>query len=167
MWEMLIILAIFVAVMYFLMIRPAKKQADAQKQTMATLAPGVRVLMQSGMIGTVRAVGDRQLVVELAPGADVTVLKQVVVKILNPEDEEFEYSDPELEAADEPLALEAGDGLIDADSTETTETTETTSTDSVSLDDYLDSLHDKTPESTDAEETPESTDADAKTEPKN
>ena len=92
-WETLLIFGAFIALMYFLMIRPQRKRMDEQKSLLGQLQPGARVLLNSGMIGTVRALGDTQLVVELAPGTDVTVLKQVVVKTMKPEDEEFEYSD--------------------------------------------------------------------------
>ena len=92
-WETLLIFGAFIALMYFLMIRPQRKRMDEQKSLLNQLQPGARVLLNSGMIGTVRALGDTQLVVELAPGTDVTVLKQVVVRTMKPEDEEFEYSD--------------------------------------------------------------------------
>jgi len=92
-WETILIFGAFIALMYFLMVRPQKKRADEQKSLLNALAPGARVLLSSGIIGTVRAMGDTQLVVELAPGTDVTVLKQVVVKTMKPEDEEFEYAD--------------------------------------------------------------------------
>ncbi|MCL2316085.1 MAG: preprotein translocase subunit YajC [Actinomycetia bacterium] len=92
-WEYLFLGAIFVAFIYFMMIRPQKKRTDEQKAMMANLGPGARVLLSSGIIGTIQAMGDAQVVVELAPGTDVTVLKQVIVKVMKPEDEEFEYAE--------------------------------------------------------------------------
>jgi preprotein translocase subunit YajC len=89
----IVIIVVFIALIYFMTIRPQRKRMDEQKALVNSLQPGTRVLLNSGIIGTIRAVGDAQLVVELAPGTEVTVLKQVIVKTLKPEDEEFEYSD--------------------------------------------------------------------------
>jgi len=89
----LIGIIVIIALMYVMMIRPQNKRMAEQKALVNALQPGTRVLLNSGIIGTVRAVGDAQLVVELAPGTEVTVLKQVIVKTLKPDEEEFEYSD--------------------------------------------------------------------------
>ena len=37
--------------------------------------------------------GERQAIIEIAPGLEMTVIKQAIVKTLKPEDDEFEYSD--------------------------------------------------------------------------
>jgi len=92
-WEFLLIIVAFIALMYFMMVRPQKKRQEEQKALLNALQPGSRVLLNSGIIGTIRAIGDAQMVVELAPGTEVTVLKQVIVKPMKPEEEEFEYAD--------------------------------------------------------------------------
>ncbi|MDR1355556.1 MAG: preprotein translocase subunit YajC [Propionibacteriaceae bacterium] len=98
-YSWLLYVLMFVAIIYFMMIRPNKKRFDDQRRVMDSLAPGARVMLSSGIIGTIRALGDAQLVVELAPGVEVTALKQVVVKVLGADEEEFEYSDSESIAA--------------------------------------------------------------------
>ncbi|MDR0436397.1 MAG: preprotein translocase subunit YajC [Propionibacteriaceae bacterium] len=109
-YSWLLYVALFGAIIYFMMIRPNKKRLDEQRRVVEALTPGVRVMLSAGIIGTVRAVGDAQLVVELAPGVEVTALKQVVIKVLGPDDEEFEYSDSDSESDSE---LEPPAGMIE------------------------------------------------------
>lgn len=95
-----------IAFLVFWMIRSNNKRNTDQRQMMDAIKPGQRVMLTSGMFGTIRAVGEQQMVVELAPGMDVTVVKAAVAKTLAPADEEFEYSD-ELEG-ETPREIEAG-----------------------------------------------------------
>lgn len=88
----LMMIALF-AVMYFLMIRPQQKRMKQHQQMQSSLAAGDRVLLTSGMFGTITNVGERQLIVELAPGVEVTVLKGNVTRAVTPDDEEFEFTD--------------------------------------------------------------------------
>jgi preprotein translocase subunit YajC len=84
---------VIVAMFYFMIIRPNKKRVDDQRQLLNALTVGSRVMLTAGIIGTIRVIGETQIVVELAPGVEITALKQVVAKVLGPDDEEFEYSD--------------------------------------------------------------------------
>ncbi|MEL4357970.1 MULTISPECIES: preprotein translocase subunit YajC [unclassified Luteococcus] len=79
----------------FLLQRPLKKQMAAQNELRASVAEGNRVLLTSQIFGTVTHVGDEQLIVEIAPGVEVTAMKQALVRIVTPQDEEFEFADPE------------------------------------------------------------------------
>lgn len=111
----LLILAV-VAFFYFMLIRPMRKQVAAQNELRASLEVGSRVLLTSGIHGTIRHLGERQAIVELAPGTEVTVVKQAITGIVKPEDEEFEYDD-EIPTAEptlvDPLA-EDREPLVDA-----------------------------------------------------
>lgn len=84
-------IAVFIAIMYFLMIRPQQKRMREHQEMVGALGPGSRVLMNSGMFGTIVHAGERQFIVELAPGVEVTVLKSHVAKSVASEDEEFEF----------------------------------------------------------------------------
>ena len=101
--EMLLLMVVFIGLMYVLMVLPQKKKMNAQRKMLSALEPGSRVMLNSGMFGTLRANGEQQMVVELAPGVEVTVLKQAVVRAVTAQEEEFEYSDgePAVEPADE------------------------------------------------------------------
>ncbi|MBK8446257.1 MAG: preprotein translocase subunit YajC [Micropruina sp.] len=88
-----LMLVLMGAAFYFLLIRPQQKRAKQQTEMTNSLAPGARIMLSSGVFGTIRHLGERQAIIEIAPGIEMTVIKQAVVKTLKPEDDEFEYSD--------------------------------------------------------------------------
>ena len=45
--------------------------------------PGHRVLLGSGLFGTVVSVGDKQAVLEISPGVELTVLKQAIARVVD------------------------------------------------------------------------------------
>ena len=89
----LLLLGVGVVLFVFLIQRPLKKQQEAQRQLQSSLAEGGRVMLTSGVFGTLRHLGDKQAVVELAPGLEVTVLRQAISRTVSPDEEEFEYAD--------------------------------------------------------------------------
>lgn len=91
--EMLLLMVVLIGLMYVLMVLPQKKKLDAQKRMLAALEPGTRVMLNTGMFGTIRATGEQQMVIELAPGVEITILKQAVMRVANPDEEEFEFDD--------------------------------------------------------------------------
>jgi preprotein translocase subunit YajC len=64
---------------------------------MNTLSPGNRVMLASGLFGTVISVGPKQVVLEISPGAEVTVLKQAISRIVTAEDEDNLEEQDELD----------------------------------------------------------------------
>lgn len=106
--SMLFILLALVA-FTFLMQRPLKKQQQAQAEMRKGIEPGARVMLTSGLFGTVTHVGNEQLIVELAPGMEVTALKQAVSKVVAREDEEFEFADGDQDATAVAAAAESQD----------------------------------------------------------
>lgn len=91
---------------YFLMWRPSQRKMKEQKEKMAALDVGSRVMLTSGIFGTVRHMGDKQLIIEISPGLEITVVKQAVMRLVDPDEDEFEYEDePQFgEPTDEQLA---------------------------------------------------------------
>ena len=102
-WSLVLMVAVFGVVIYFFWIRPGKKKADEQREMMNSMQPGTRVMLTSGIFGTIETMGDQQAVIELAPGTSITVVKQAIAKVLTEADEEFEYTDED--------AIEAGDDV--------------------------------------------------------
>jgi len=88
----ILLIALMVVAFYFLLLRPQKKRQQAQQKTQNQIQPGTRVLMGSGIFGTVVSVGTKQAVLETSPGVQVTVLKQAIARVVQPGDE---YSEPE------------------------------------------------------------------------
>ncbi len=91
--QMILLLVAMFAIMYFLMIRPQQKKMREDQEMRNQLAEGDRVLLTSGIFATIAHVGERQMIVELAPGLEVTILKGNVARKVTPEDEEFEFTD--------------------------------------------------------------------------
>lgn len=79
----LIFLAVIAVAFWLLVIRPAKARSRAQRSVIDSAEPGSRVLLASGIIGTISARGDEEFRVEVAPGVVITVVDQAVVRILD------------------------------------------------------------------------------------
>jgi len=111
-----IYIALFGAIIYFLMIRPGRKRSEDQKQMMNAMKPGARVMLTSGVFGTIQAIGDQQAVVELAPGMGVTVVKAAIARVVPDSEEEFEYTDdvPVIEGEAEATAVEPAETVNEA-----------------------------------------------------
>ena len=93
----ILLIALMVVAFYFLLLRPQKKRQQAQQKTMNEIVPGTRVLLGSGIFGTVVSTGEKQAVLETSPGVHVTVLKQAIARVIRPGDE---FSEP-IETDDE------------------------------------------------------------------
>jgi preprotein translocase subunit YajC len=85
---------------YLLIIRPQQKRAKEQQDMIARLVEGSRVMLTSGVFGTIRHLGTKQAIVEVSPGVELTILRQAIVRTIPAEEEEFEYDDSD-DAVDE------------------------------------------------------------------
>jgi preprotein translocase subunit YajC len=102
----IVLIGLMVVAFYFLMIRPQRKRQQKQQETLNALQPGTKVLLGSGVFGTIIRIGDKQAVLELSPGNELTVLKQAIVRVAGPEDEDNPESvnDTVPEPAEEPAS---------------------------------------------------------------
>ena len=91
--EMLLMLVVFVGAAYFLMIRPQQKRMREHQSQIDALQPGERVILTSGIFATLSHIADTQAIVELAPGVEVTILKQAIARVAKNDEEEFEFTD--------------------------------------------------------------------------
>ena len=84
-WSMLIIMVvIFIAMMYFVTIRPNKKAMQQKAELLSKITVGDEVMLRSGMCGVVdefRADGD-YVVVKISDSTPVTFSKDAIVHIL-------------------------------------------------------------------------------------
>jgi preprotein translocase subunit YajC len=71
-------IALLVAIMYFVMIRPQQKQAKTHRELLAGLKKGDEVVTQGGILGKIHVVSDQTVTVEIANGVRVRVLKRSV-----------------------------------------------------------------------------------------
>jgi preprotein translocase subunit YajC len=81
---MLIMLAVFGLVFYFMIYRPQAKRVKEHKNLMAELSKGDEVLTQGGIVGKIVKVSDEKdfIVVSIAEGTEVTVQKGAINAVL-------------------------------------------------------------------------------------
>lgn len=91
--EILLLFAVMIAAMYFLMIRPQQKRMKEHQALLDSLGEGSRVVLTSGIFATIKHLADKQAIVELAPGLEITILRQVIMRAATEEEDEFEYAD--------------------------------------------------------------------------
>ena len=107
----ILLIALMVVAFYFLLLRPQKKRQQAQQKTMNEIVPGTRVLLGSGIFGTIVSAGEKQAVLETSPGVHVTVLKQAIARVIRPGDEFSEPTETEDEIDDEIVDQDAVEPL--------------------------------------------------------
>src|SRR5271170_3725223 len=67
------IMALVVAVMYFLVFRPQNKKAQEQAKMLSALKRNDEVVTTGGIIGRIHEVGDKVLTLEIAPNVRIRV----------------------------------------------------------------------------------------------
>ncbi|NMP31979.1 preprotein translocase subunit YajC [Thalassotalea sp. M1531] len=82
--EMLIMLAVFGLVFYFMIYRPQAKRVKEHKTLMSALSKGDEVLTQGGLVGKVTKVSDEKdfVVISIAETTEVTVQKASISAVL-------------------------------------------------------------------------------------
>ena len=82
--EMLIMLAVFGLVFYFMIYRPQAKRMKEHKNLMTALSKGDEVLTQGGLVGKITKVSDDKdfVAVSISEGYDVTVQKASISAVL-------------------------------------------------------------------------------------
>ena len=79
-----------IAVLFWLMVvRPASRRQKELARVQSALQPGQRVMLSSGIFGTVTAVVDDRVHVEVAPGVVVEVVRPAIGSVVeagHPED---------------------------------------------------------------------------------
>jgi preprotein translocase subunit YajC len=71
-------IAVLVAIMYFVMIRPQQKQAKAHKDLLSGLKKGDEVVTMGGILGKISVVSEQTVTVEVANGVRIRVLKRSI-----------------------------------------------------------------------------------------
>lgn len=85
-----------IALLFWLMvIRPQSRRQKALAQMQSDLAPGDRVMLASGIYGTVRSLTEDRVHVEVAPGVEIEVVRAAIGSIDRPEERTEVIEDPE------------------------------------------------------------------------
>ena len=94
----LLLLLLIPLAMWFLVLRPQQARLRAQRQLVATLQAGDRVVTAGGIVGTLTVVGESEVTLATGAGVELQVLRGAVSRRLDP---------PEAAGAPEDLAGEA------------------------------------------------------------
>jgi preprotein translocase subunit YajC len=79
--EMMILPLGFVAIMYFLMIRPQQKKMKAHQALLEQLKVGDEVVTNAGMIGRIKSIADSFITLEIATNTNVKFLKNQIADL--------------------------------------------------------------------------------------
>ena len=77
-WEGMGFIFFMILIFYFLLIRPQQKRANKHKKLVEELKVGDRVITNGGMFGTITSLEDRTVIVEIAKGIKISMLKSYV-----------------------------------------------------------------------------------------
>ena len=80
-------LILIFAVMMFFMSRSQKKQQQKRQEMLDRIVKGSKVLLQSGMMGTVTEVKEKTFSVEIADKVVVEVVVNGIAELIEPEEE--------------------------------------------------------------------------------
>lgn len=69
------------ALFYFLMIRPQQQRMKAHQEMVGGLKRGDQVVLNSGVIGKVVRVEDKELGLEIASGVTIKVVKSMIAEV--------------------------------------------------------------------------------------
>lgn len=75
-------LVMIFVVFYFMLIRPQQKRMKEHKERLEAIRRGDRVVTGGGILGTVVKADEQELVVEIASGVKVTVLRSTIADIV-------------------------------------------------------------------------------------
>jgi preprotein translocase subunit YajC len=118
---MFVPLILIFVVFYFLMIRPQQKKQKNHREMIGALRRGDRIVTNGGLIGSIsRVANDNELIVEVASGVKVRVLRSMIAELLSKpqpvrrrakqevededggnEEDELDDEDPESEGDDD------------------------------------------------------------------
>jgi preprotein translocase subunit YajC len=94
----LLIIVVLFGVFYVAIIRPQRNRQRAAAQTQNQVVPGQRIRTTAGIYGTVVSGDDRDVVVEIAPGVEVTMLRRGIMDVVPEDDQGGMPSQPEPDA---------------------------------------------------------------------
>jgi preprotein translocase subunit YajC len=101
--ENLIFLALLIGIFYFMLIRPQKRRVEQHKNLVESISDGDEVVTIGGIYGTVMAIGDDEIELEVSPGTRVRFVKSAIARRITEDldEEEYEADDTSTQEEDE------------------------------------------------------------------
>ncbi|NLV71593.1 MAG: preprotein translocase subunit YajC [Actinobacteria bacterium] len=81
-WMLIIYVVAFIAIFYFMAIRPQQRQRRAHAALLASLKKGDSVVTASGIYGKVKRVEENFVVIEVAKGVNMKIARRAVAEII-------------------------------------------------------------------------------------
>jgi preprotein translocase subunit YajC len=106
-FTIIIWILVFFGIFYFLAIRPQRRQRQQHAQMISMLKKGDEVVTIGGMFGTVSAIGDDWVELEIAKRTRVRYLKRAISSITSIEEYEEEDEEEYIEADEDEVIEEA------------------------------------------------------------
>jgi preprotein translocase subunit YajC len=112
-FTIIIWILVFFGIFYFLAIRPQRRQKQQHAEMVSMLKKGDEVVTIGGMFGTISAIGDDWVELEVAKRTKVRYLKRAISSITSIDEyEEEEEEDEYIEAAEEDVTEEADEEFV-------------------------------------------------------
>jgi len=115
-YGLIILLVVLLVFMFYSSRRRAQKQKLEQEAKARQTVPGAEVLMQGGLYGTIVSYDpdnlDQPAIVEIAPGVDIRVHSQAILRVVNPTEgvvTEDEFLQAEVDQAEYAAGVADGD----------------------------------------------------------
>jgi len=81
-YEMIIFIAIFFAIMYFMIIRPQQKRQRDHRKLIDSVTKGDEIVTTGGIFGKVTKVGENYLRLEVNEGVEIKLQKSAIGSVL-------------------------------------------------------------------------------------
>ncbi len=78
----LIMIGVFFAIMYFMIIRPQNKRAKEHKALLDALTKGDEVVTNGGLLGRITALDENFITMKVADGVEVQVQRQAIAAVM-------------------------------------------------------------------------------------
>ena len=78
----ILILVVFVAIFYFMLIRPQQKRMKEQQAMLSKLASGDEVVTSGGILGRITEVGESFVTLEVADGVRIRVQRTQITQLM-------------------------------------------------------------------------------------
>jgi preprotein translocase subunit YajC len=93
--EPLIVLALTFALLWVLFIRPQQRRVRGHQALVATLEPGDTVVLTAGIYGRIVDLGPEDMTVEVAPGVELRVARQAVLRRVDDRTDDVDDGTPD------------------------------------------------------------------------
>ena len=80
--QLVIMIAVFFGIMYFMIIRPQQKKAKEHNELLTALSKGDEVVTSGGILGKVVKIGDNFIEIKISDSANIKVQKHAITTVL-------------------------------------------------------------------------------------